>query len=61
MGSLKRLLFAVQNVFRAVTDEIELRGFASTPMRIAQIIAIGLEYWNDGLRRKKEKILTFSF
>jgi hypothetical protein len=52
-------------MFGAVTEKIELRGFASTPMRIAQIIAIGsllldwntglMEYWNDGLRRIKGK------
>ena len=46
-------------MFGAVTEKIELRGFASTPMRIAQIIAIGLEYWNYGLRRIKGKNPSF--
>ncbi len=49
MRSLKRSLFAVQNVFGAVTEEIELHGFASTPMRIVHIIVIELEYWINGI------------
>jgi len=44
----EKAAIAAQNVFGAVTKEIELRGFASTPMRIAQIIAIGLKYWING-------------
>jgi hypothetical protein len=49
MRFLEKSLFAAHNVFGAITEESELRGFASTPMQIAQIIAIGLEYWINGI------------